>query len=70
MKKAKYPVIREELKRRGETLKDLEDVLHIDKSNIGLRVRGLREWTIGEAESLCKHFEKDIWELFKENKEE
>lgn len=69
MKKAKYPVIREELKKRGETLKDLEKVLHIDKTNIGLRVRGERDWTIGEAEELCKYFNKDFWDLFKEEDE-
>lgn len=70
MKKAKYPIIREELKKRGETLKDLEKVLHIDRTNIGLRVRGEREWTIGEAEQLCNYFNKDIWELFKESENE
>ena len=67
MKRAKYPVIRKELAKRGETLKDLEKVLHLDKTNIGLRVRGKRDWTIGEAEILCDYFKKDFWELFKED---
>ena len=69
MKRAKYPIIREELNKRGQTLKDLENVLHIDRTNIGLRVRGKREWTIGEAEILCKYFNRDFWELFREDEE-
>ncbi len=70
MKKAKYPVIREELAKRGETLKDLEKVLHIDKTNIGLRVVGDREWTIGEVEALCDYFNKDFYELFRKDEED
>ena len=69
MKKAKYPVIREELAKRGQTLKDLEDVLHIDRTNIGLRIRGKRDWTIGEVKDLCRYFNKDFWDLFEEEEE-
>ena len=65
MKKAKYPEIRKELAKKGETLKDLEKVLKLDRSNIGLRIRGEREWTIGEVECLCEYFKKNYYELFK-----
>ena len=65
MEKAKYPNIRKEMADRGETLKDLESILNLDKSNIGLRIRGKKEWTITEIEKLCNYFNKNYNELFK-----
>lgn len=65
MEKAMYPNIRKELAERKMTLKNLENILNLDRSNIGLRIRGKKEWKITEIEALCNYFDKDYNELFK-----
>ena len=66
MKKPKYPAIRVEMTKKGETLEDLAKILDLNISSVSQRIRGNTEWTIGEVEVLLKHYNKDFWELFME----
>lgn len=69
MKRKIYPELVKEMAQRGETQKELGKLLGIPGSSIGRRLIGEIEWSISEIDTLCKHFDKDYYELFKTNKE-
>lgn len=65
-----YPNLAAEMARRGETTKDLEKILFLDRSQIYRKLNGFAKLTIGDVETLCEHYNKDFYELFKKNGEE
>lgn len=67
MKKIKYPELAAEMARRGETQKTVADLLGIAHSSLSRRLSGKIEWSIGQIETLCEHYGKDYYELFKRN---
>lgn len=66
MKKTIYPELVNQMTLRNENLKSMVELLGLkEKSQITRRLSGEIEWTIGEVEILCKHYNMDLWELFK-----
>ena len=66
MKNTIYPEITKQMTKHNETLKDIADLIGQNNiSQISRRLDGKIEWTIGEAEILCKHYNIDFWELFR-----
>lgn len=66
MKNTQYPELVNQMTKRKETLKDLVDLLGLTQlSQVSRRLSGKIEWTIGEVEILCKHYNMGFWELFK-----
>lgn len=66
MKKTIYPELVNQMTLRKENLKSMVELLGLkEKSQITRRLSGEIEWTIGEVEILCKHYNMDLWELFK-----
>lgn len=61
----KYPNLLAEIKRSGETQDDVAKLLNITRTTVNFKISGRREWTISEIESLCEHYGKDYYELFK-----
>lgn len=61
-----FPEVVNQIKKHNETLQDVADILGLNyASQITRRLRGEVEWTIGDVEILCKHYDMDFWELFK-----
>lgn len=67
MKKILYPGLLGEMAKHGDTQKSLAELLGTHKNTICLKLSGKREWTIGEIEKICEHYDKDYYELFKNN---
>lgn len=65
METVKYPGLKSEMARRGDTNKTLSKLLELSEPSISRRLSGEVEWSIGEIELLCNHYEKDYYELFK-----
>lgn len=66
MKKTIYPELVNQMTLRNENLKYMVELLGLkEKSQITRRLSGEIEWTIGEVEILCKHYNMDFWELFR-----
>lgn len=66
MRNTKFPEIVNQMTMRNEKLGDLKKILGFKQlSQISRRLSGEIEFTIGEAEILCKHYNIDFWELFR-----
>lgn len=65
MKRKIYPELVKEMAKRGETQLALGKLLGVPGSSINKRLIGETEWSISEIDTLCKHFNKDYYELFK-----
>ena len=66
MNNTQFPEIVNQMKQRNETLKDLVELLGLKHlSQVSRRLSGEVEWTIGDVEILCKHYDIEFWELFK-----
>lgn len=66
MKNTMFPEIVKQMDKRGERLKDLVDILGLTQlSQVSRRLSGEVEWTIGDVEILCKHYNMDLYELFR-----
>lgn len=65
MKKVKYPELTGEMAKHGDTQKDVAKLLGITYASVSRRLSGEIQWTIGDIEKLCKHYNKDYYELFK-----
>jgi transcriptional regulator with XRE-family HTH domain len=63
MKKVNYPGLIKEMAARGDTQETLGKILNLSKSSISRRLSGEIEWSIGEIETICNHYEKDAYEL-------
>lgn len=61
-----YPELVKQMKLKKEKLKDIAELIGQNNlSQITRRLTGEVEWTIGEVEILCKHYNMDFWKLFK-----
>ena len=66
MRNTIFPEIVNQMTMRNEKLGDLKKILGFKQlSQISRRLSGEIEFTIGEAEILCKHYNIDFWELFR-----
>ena len=64
-KEIKFPELLSEMARRGESQEELARVLGMSRSTLYMRMTGKVEWTIGDIERLCEHYNKDYYQLFK-----
>lgn len=69
MKKIKFPELAGEMAKHGESQRDIAKLLGIPFSSVCRRLSGEIQWTIGDVETLCKHYKKGYYELFKKNEE-
>lgn len=69
MNNTKYPEIVKQMKLHNQSLQDVANLLNITyTSQVSRRLSGKVEWTLGDAEILCKYYNIDFWKLFrKEN---
>ena len=68
MRNTQFPQLVKIMNERGETLKDIAELLGYSqksKSQISRRLTGEIEFTISDVEILCEHYNMDFWELFK-----
>lgn len=65
----KYPIIYtkvvQEMKARKETQEDIAKLIGITRQSLKLKLDGRCDWTISDIETLCEHFNKGYYELFK-----
>ena len=61
----KYPGLVSEMAKRGDTLKNLAELLNVSEASISRRLAGKIDWSIGEIEDICNHYQKDYYQLFK-----
>lgn len=64
-KEIKFPNLRAEMLKSGETQQDLANVLKQGRVTINKKINGKSQWTIGDVEDICKHYGKDYHELFR-----
>lgn len=67
-KEIKFPNLRAEMLKHGETQQDLANILKQGRVTINKKITGKRQWLIGDIEDICKHYSKDYYELFKQSK--
>lgn len=65
MDKVKFPELVAEMARHGENQGTLARLLDVSQSGISKRLNGAIEWSKGEIDIICKHYEKAYEELFK-----
>ena len=66
MRNTMFPEITKQMKKRGEHLQDMVELLGLTNiSQVSKRLSGLVEWTFGDVEILCSHYNMGFWELFK-----
>ena len=54
---------------REECQKDLADLLEITECEMSLKLHGRRKFKLEEIKTLCKHYNRDVNELFYEKRE-
>lgn len=59
-----FPNLLSEMAKRGETQKDLANLLKLNQPAISRRLRGLTKWTIEEVKVICEHYNKEVQEIF------
>lgn len=69
-RKAIFPEIVSEMKKRGETRQDLARLLELDVSQITRKLNGDIQWSFSDIEVMCLHYCKDFYELFRKEKKE
>ena len=67
MRKTKYPELRAEMARRGDTQESIAKLIEITTTSINRRLSGMIDWKISEIEKICEHYGKNYDELFKNN---
>lgn len=66
MRNTIYPELVNQMSLKNEKLKDIVNLLGLKElSQITRRLSGEVDFTIGEVEILCKHYNIDFWTLFK-----
>ena len=68
MKKVIYPGLVAEMAKRGETQEVLSKLLGLRRETISRKFSGKFEWTISEIDKICEYYQKDYYELFKNEK--
>lgn len=65
IKEYKYLDLFIEMRKHKENLKMVGKLLEITPQSVSAKLAGKHDWTIGEIEILCDHYNKDYYELFK-----
>ena len=66
MKNTIYPELVNQMKLHNENLMDISKLIGLNfREQTCRRLTGEVEFTIGEVEILCKHYNMDFWKLFK-----
>lgn len=66
MKNTIFPEIVNQMAKRNETLKNIKDLLGLANiSQVSKRLSGKLQWSLQEAEILCKHYNIKFEKLFK-----
>lgn len=61
----KYPNLRAEMAKRGDTQKTLAELLGLTIATISRKLAGKVVWSLGEVDIICEHYGKNYYELFK-----
>lgn len=64
-KQVKFPELKAEMVKHGENQKMIADLLNITQATLSRKLNGKNEWSFGEIDTLCEHFKKDYYTLFK-----
>lgn len=67
-KRIVYLQLYNEIREHGETQTSVAELLGISLQTMGFKLTGKYDWTIGEIETLCKHYNKNYYELFRKEK--
>ena len=59
-----YLNLLKEMTRNGEKKQDICNLLNISYLTLQKKLAGITQWTIGDIETLCKHYKRDYYELF------
>lgn len=59
-----FPNLVAEMAKRGETKKSIAKLLGVSNPTVSRKFSGKLNWNMSEIEILCKHFNKDYYELF------
>lgn len=65
MKRYKYSRVVAEMRAKGESQQTLSAILGIRDNTLRNKFDGKAEWTISEIYTLCEHYNKNFYELFK-----
>lgn len=69
VKKYVYSDIIKAIEEKQETQRKIANILGITDVALRFKLSAKYEWTIGEIETLCKHFNKNYYELFKKDED-
>ena len=69
MKKVVYPGLVAEMARRGDTLATIGKLIGVSATSVSRRMLGKQEWSIGEVDKLCEYYNKNYYQLFKDEQE-
>lgn len=69
MKVIKYPELLGEMAKHGDTQRSLAELIGITHASVCRKLAGKSEWSISEIDTICEHYNKDYYELFKKNNE-
>ena len=59
-----YLNLLKEMRKKGEKMQDICQLLDVSYFTLEKRLAGITQWTIGEIETLCNHYNKNYYELF------
>ena len=62
-----YLNIIKEIKRTGNTQRNLSRILGVSELTFRKKLAGITQWTIDEIDKLCTYFDMDYYELFKKD---
>lgn len=61
----KFPNLVAEMAKNGENQTKVARLIGTTQATFSRKLRGVNEFTINEADILCKHYKKEYSELFK-----
>jgi len=64
-KVVKYPGLVSEMARRGEDQQTLATLLKTTQASISRKLNGIVDWSFGDIDILCEHYDRDYYYLFK-----
>ena len=63
-KKYKYFTLQTEMLKNKESHEDIGRILGISANSVRNKLNDKNQWTINEIDTLCKHYNKNYYELF------
>jgi len=54
--------------KKGDSQKDVADMLAVSASAVNRKIRGFSDWTVTEICMLCDHYQQKFEFLFRNNK--